>query len=126
MILILIDADADCARELGPKLLDIARESRRDKSISCVLAVVEYETWFVACATSLAELLNLGDGELPTDPESHKMGKGWIERRFKGLKYSETVDQPKMTARMDLQMCRARSPSFDKLCRDMEQAARQN
>lgn len=124
LILILIDADEDCARELGPKLLEIARESRRDKSVSCVLAVVEYETWFVASARSLAEFLELGDEEVPADPETKRAGKGWIERRFKGVKYSETVDQPKMTAKMDLEMCRDRSPSFDKLCRELEQAAR--
>jgi hypothetical protein len=34
--------------------------------------------------------------------------------------YAETVDQPRLTAAMDLQMCRERSKSFDKLCRELE------
>lgn len=57
---------------------------------------------------------------MPQDPESQRLGKGWIERRFKGVKYSERVDQPKMTAKLDLNMCRDNSPSFDKLCRELE------
>ena len=42
------------------------------------------------------------------------------QRRFKGVKYSETVDQPAMTRAMNLAQCRLRSPSFDKLCRDLQ------
>lgn len=121
LILVLIDADEDLPCELGPRLLEIARHSRSDKNISCVIANIEYETWFVASAASLTEFLEWNDEEdLPVDPEAKRMGKGWIEKRFKGVKYSETVDQPKLTAKMDLQLCRDRSPSFDKLCRDVE------
>ena len=122
LILVLIDADDDLPCELGPKLVDIARDARPDKSISCVIANVEYETWFVACARSLSRFLELEEGEIPNDPESERMGKGWVEKRFRGVKYSETVDQAKMTAHMDLQMCRKQSKSFDKLCRDVESA----
>jgi hypothetical protein len=121
LILVLIDADEDLPCELGPRLLEIARHSRSDKNISCVIANIEYETWFVASAASLTEFLEWNDEEdLPVDPEAKRMGKGWIEKRFNGVKYSETVDQPKLTAKMDLQLCRDRSPSFDKLCRDVE------
>ena len=42
----------------------------------------------------------------------------WVADRFKGH-YSETVDQPALTAKMDLDLCRERSPSFDKLCREL-------
>lgn len=31
-----------------------------------------------------------------------------------------TVDQPAMTSHMDLHLARERSPSFDKLCRELE------
>ena len=67
------------------------------------------------------EYLDLDDDrELPEDPEADRSGKGWIEKRFKAVKYSETVDQPKLTAGLDLRLCRKRSPSFDELCRDLE------
>ena len=33
-------------------------------------------------------------------------------------------NQPRMTAAMDLALCRRRSPSFDKLCRELKQRLR--
>jgi len=120
MVLILLDADEDPPCELGPRLLGIAREHRSDMDISCVIAKVEYETWFIAAARSLPDYLDLSrDETLPEAPEAAGLGKAWIQRRFKGVKYSETVDQPAMTSAMDLAQCRLRSPSFDKLCRDL-------
>jgi hypothetical protein len=121
LILILIDADKDLPCIIGPRLAQLAMAARSDKNIACVIANVEYETWFVAGAESLTDYLDLsGDKAIPTDPESARCGKGWIEKRFKGVKYSETVDQPKLTSKLDLQLCRQRSRSFDKLCREIE------
>lgn len=121
LVLILLDADKDLACELGPQLLEYAKQVHPSADVSCVVAAVEYETWFVAAAESLREYLDLPpDAVVPENPEELRMGKGWIERRFKGTKYSETQDQPRMTARMDLALCRRRSPSFDKLCREFE------
>jgi hypothetical protein len=121
LILILLDADEDLPCELGPKVLQLASSARSDHNISCVIANVEYETWFVAAADSLSQFLSLADGEsAPADPEAEHCGKGWIKTRFRGTKYSKPVDQPKLTAHMDLSMCRLRCPSFDKRCRDLE------
>jgi hypothetical protein len=121
MVLVLLDANTDPPCDLGPELLGYATEARSDADVACVLAKVEYETWFVAAAPSLGEFLNLPpEQRIPDKPEESGSGKGWIERYFKGVKYSETVDQPRMTAKMDLALCRARSPSFDKLCRELE------
>ena len=123
MILILLDADPDAPCPLGPKLLRRGQQVCPDVNveIACVLANIEYETWFVAAAESLSKYLQIGPNDtIPAKPEETKSGKGWIQRRFRGIKYSETVDQPAMTAGMDLAMCRERSPSFDKLCRELE------
>lgn len=119
MVLVLVDADEDRPCQLGPALLEKAREHRSDVDISCVVANVEYETWFVAAASSLGEYLEL-DEAVPEHPEDQRAGKAWVQRRYRGVKYSETVDQPAMTSRMDLALCRERSPSFDKLCRELE------
>lgn len=124
MVLILVDADDDLPCELGPGLLEKAREQRSDMDISCVVANVEYETWFVAAASSLGEYLELPAESVPARPEDQRAGKAWIQRHFRGVKYSETVDQPAMTSRMDLALCRERSPSFDKLCRELEKRYR--
>lgn len=121
LVLVLLDAEEDPVCELAPELLNRCRASRPDLDVACVLAKREYETWFVAAAASLGSFLNLSPGStLPNDPETTGQGKGWIEERFRGAKYTETLDQPAMTAAFDLLLCRRRSPSFDKLCRELE------
>ncbi len=120
LILVLLDADSDCPGTLGPSLLERARESAGHKDIICVIANVEYETWFVGGVAGLDELLELPAGEGPTDPEGDRQGKGWIEQRWRGAKYSETVDQARLSARFRLDDCRRRCASFDKLCRELE------
>jgi len=121
LVLILLDAHEDCPRIKAPQLLKHAHTADPSVDVACVLANVEYETWFVAAAESLGDFLSLPPAqEIPPAPEATRSGKGWVDRHFKGTKYSETVDQPAMTARMDLSLCRKRSPSFDKLCRELE------
>ena len=124
LILILLDADKDCPAELAAQIAAWAETERSDADVACVVAKVEFETWFVAAAASLADRLALGpDEEIPADPEGAGCGKRWVEKRFRGVRYSPTIDQPGMTANMDLRECRARSPSFDKLCREIEKRA---
>jgi hypothetical protein len=121
LIVLLMDADDGCAAQLGPEILRMAHTARSDADIAVVLAVSDFETWFVAAAASLLSFLQIDDeNAIPADPEALKRGKGWIKRHFNGPKYSETVDQPKLTASMNLALCRERSPSFDKLCREIE------
>lgn len=118
---VLLDADDDRPCELGPRLQSWARVHRSDLDVFCVVANIEYETWFVSSAPSLDTFLGLEEGDLDlVDPERRRAGKAWIESRFKGTPYSETVDQPTLTRAMDLRSCRERSPSFDKLCRELE------
>ncbi len=122
LVLVLVDAEDDCGTRgpLGPMLLQRAHEIRADADIACVIANVMYETWFVASAESLDKYLALADAAIPPDPEQARAGKGWIKKNIRGDKYSETVDQPKLTASMDFNLCRRRSKSFDKLCRELE------
>lgn len=125
LVLILIDADEDCAKQLGPELLQRARRAAPGLDVTCVVANIEYETWFVAAAESLTEFLDLSsDAQISEDPEKLGLKKAWVERRFRGTKYSKTLDQPRMTSAMDLVSCRKRSPSFDKLCRELEMRSR--
>jgi Domain of unknown function (DUF4276) len=119
-VLILVDTDPDrrppCEAVQGMLRAHAAHRNHLD--VACVLAHPEWETWFVAAAGSLGDFLDLPE-DIPKDPEASRSAKGWIKRHFRGH-YSETVDQPKLTARMDLHLCRRRSPSFDKLCREIE------
>ena len=121
LVLLLVDADKDCAAKCGPQTQELLFAIREDLDSTCVLAVVEYETWFVAAAESLQKYLDVADTQqVPEDPERMRCRKKWVEDRFRGTKYVEPVDQPKLTAAMDLRICRRRSPSFDKLCREIE------
>ncbi len=127
LVLVLIDADEDCLRELGPRLLQWAAAVDTRADVACVLANVEYETWFAASAESLRSYLDLsGDPAISDDPEGQKHGKAWVRQRFQGARsYSETLDRLAMTRAMDLALCRRRSPSFDKLCRELQKRLNQ-
>jgi hypothetical protein len=116
LVLVLLDADEDRPCELAPKLLERAR--RDDVETACVLPNPEYETWFVAAAPSLRRYLAFD--EIPEDPEAAGLKKAWIERHVVSGSYSPTIDQARLTAAMDLAMCRKASASYDKLCRELE------
>lgn len=120
LILVLVDADDDLPCKLGPEMQEFATVARNDFDVSCVVANVDYETWFVAASSSLVDFWKDPDNFVPpTNPEG-KNGKGWVKKRFNGPKYSETLDQAKLTAQMNLAKCREVSTSFDKLCRELE------
>jgi Domain of unknown function (DUF4276) len=124
LLLILLDAEGDCPAELAPRLLETARQARRDATISCVLAKRMLENWIVAGASSLAGVNGLPDPlQFPKDPED-RSGSLWLNEqlrgRDRGRKYTKTADAAVFVRAMNLQECRAKSPSFDKLCRELE------
>lgn len=117
-ILILLDADQDCPAQLAPRLLERARRARGDRMIGVVLAKVEFEAWFLACASSLGQKGILRrPQEDHSEPESVRDAKGWLAARLPGG-YSETLDQPALAAVMDITAAR-KSPSFDKFVREV-------
>jgi hypothetical protein len=120
-VLVLLDADDDCPADLGPKLLDRA-QAVQPGAVSVVAAMKEFEAWFLAAAESLAGRRGLStDLAAPPDPEGVRDAKGWLQsRRTDGLAYSPTIDQPALTAVFDLEVARAKAPSLDKLCREIE------
>ena len=120
-ILIVIDADSDCPAELGPRLLRRAKEQRGDLPIAAVVAKHEFENWFIAAAESLRGVRALPhDLSAPDDPESIEAAKSWLTERMPARSpYSETIDQPALTATFDIQVARS-APSFDKVHRDIE------
>jgi hypothetical protein len=124
LLLILLDAEGDCPATLGPRLLQTARLARSDADIACVLAKRELENWFKAAAASLAGMCGLpNDLSVPANPEEGS-GDAWltrqIQRQDRRRKYTKPADAVELARRMDLQLCRDHSPSFDKLCRELE------
>lgn len=122
VVLILVDSDDDCPKELAPALLERARQVARDRwRVSVILAKSEFETWFIAAAESIAGHAGLPAGlRPPADPESIRDAKGWLQKAMPpGRRYSETIDQLSLARTMDLSAAR-RAPSFDKMCREVE------
>lgn len=119
LILVLFDADEDLPCVLAPTLLAVAQQNRSHLDVSIVLANTEFETWFAAAAESLTRFFDLTMTEPAADPETAGQRKGAVKRWMHGA-YAETIDQVRLTQAMDLKLCRSRSKSFDKLCRELE------
>jgi hypothetical protein len=124
LLLLLLDAEEDCPAALAPRLLERARTARSVADIACVLAKRELENWFKAAAASLAGIRSLPNGlSIPANPEEGD-GGAWLTRQMRrqnrGRKYAKPTDAVELAKRLDLQQCRDHSPSFDKLCRDLE------
>jgi len=119
-ILILLDADDDCPAHLGPELLQRARSSHAHLELSVVLAMREFESWFLAGAASLAGQGKLASGlESPANVETIRDAKGWLsQHRGSRAGYSPTIHQASFAACIDLEQARS-APSFDKFCRDV-------
>lgn len=119
LILVLFDADDDLPCVLAPALLEVVRQHRSHLDVVIVLANNEFETWFAAAAQSLTQFFDLNVMAPAPDPEAAGQRKGAVKRWMHGH-YSETIDQVRLTQAMDLSLCHSRSPSFDKLCRELE------
>lgn len=123
-VLILLDSDDDCAVQASQQLLARAEAVVPHRRVSVVMAVREYEAWFIAGAESLNghrgfsfEADHAVAAEVPRD------AKGWIKERMTSRTYGETTDQPAFTAVMDLQQVHTHSRSFRKLCAEWERHA---
>jgi Domain of unknown function (DUF4276) len=120
-ILVLLDADDDCIATLSKDMTATARAARSDRRISVVLAKREFEAWFLAAIESLRGKRSVrADAIWDGDPEAVRDAKGVLRQLTEPMRYSPTVDQAALTSMMDLDMARARSKSFDKLCREVD------
>ena len=125
-VLVIFDADDDCPASLGPTLLERATAAAPAPiPISVVLANQEYEAWFLASLETLRGKCGVAvDAVPPREPEAIRGAKQRLARAMApGTYYSETVDQARMSAELDLDVARAGSLSFDKLYRDLERLA---
>jgi len=114
-LVVLVDSDDGCPKFKAPELLQRARGARGDLRTSVILAKREYESWFLAAAESLRGKRNLAlDLEPPPNPEDIRGAKEWLsDRMVSAHSYSETLDQPALTAVFDLNEAR-KARSFDK------------
>ncbi|MEM6560716.1 MAG: hypothetical protein AAF656_03875 [Planctomycetota bacterium] len=97
-VVVLFDADDDCAATLGPDLQK-AYASMTDLPIKVCLAVREFEAWLVAG--------HLSGGD---QPEAKRDAKRVLKEHFG--RYTPSADQARLTARLDVSKCLERSRSF--------------
>ena len=115
-VLILLDCEDDCAGTLGPRLLARACNVHAEVPFTVVLAHREYETWFLAAASSLRSLAGLpADLAAPASPEAIRGAKEWLAKRLPNG-YDETNHQPLFTEHFSFAQAAA-VPSFARLQR---------
>jgi len=120
-VLVLLDADDDCPRDLAETLLHRAKSETR-LPVSVVLPQMELEAWILASKEQLRGVRGIReDATSPEHPESIRGAKGQLSRNMgPGRCYIETADQVALVEKMDIQVCQERCPSFRKLIRDIE------
>lgn len=120
-ILVILDGDADCPAQLGPKLLGWAQAARTDLPAAVVVAKREFEAWFIAAAESLRGQQGLAtDLRGPPDPENVRGAKEWLARHMpREQPYSPTAHQALLARQLDLDAARRRADSFDKCYREV-------
>ena len=116
-VVILFDGEDDCPKERGAEVRAWAREVAAGKPCDVVIAYREYETWFLAAIDSLRGQYGIRqDATAPANPESKRDAKGALEKFMPvDRAYSETGDQPAMSAVFDMGMAHRRNRSFRKL-----------
>ena len=113
-ILVLLDADDDCPKELGFELAGRARATALSIPTVVVCAKREYESWFLA-----------SDENFQGEAEEYSSAKQWLNRRFaEGLTYKETRDQVRFSATMDMDAAYESSRSFRRLCNAVDELVR--
>lgn len=125
-IVVLLDSDDDCPREIAPGLAEELAGLVPDTRVCVVFATREYEAWFLAALDSLRKTgLIASDAFGPPRPEEIRGAKQWLSgcmTRAGG--YRETLHQASFSAIVDLHMARQRARSLDKLWRDLEVVAK--
>ncbi|MGK3945042.1 DUF4276 family protein [Streptomyces sp. RP5T] len=120
-VLVLLDADDDCAVELAARVHSLAQTSHAHVPATAVVAVREFEAWFLAGAAGLAGRMGLPhDLTPPPDPEAIRGAKEWLSHQMPaGSTYRPPAHQPSFVQHFDLEAARNAAPSFDKLCREV-------
>lgn len=116
-ILIIFDADDDCPKDFAPQLMKWANEAAGSIPCAVVMAVREYEAWFLATMESLRGRSGIkGDAGSCDNPEEIRGAKEAIERNMQGgFSYMETTNQAAFSAIFDMQKAFQSCRSFRKM-----------
>ncbi len=124
-IIILLDADDDCPAVLGAQLQTEVAAFVSHLPTAVVLANREFESWFIAAATSLHGVRGFSAVGVECERcEVPRNAKGLIGRQMPDGHYSPVSDQAAFTERLDLDQARLNSRSFRKLLTSLDDLLR--
>ena len=118
-VIIILDADDDCPKDLGVVLLQRAKQVARNIPVSVVLPKSELESWFISSIESLQGIRGIMTSvSSPSNPESVRDAKRFLTEVMGGHHYSEVDDQPAFAAQFDLTQAHTHCRSFRKFYSD--------
>lgn len=119
-VVVILDADDDCPKDLAPMLLRRVEQVAQNILVSVVLPKSELESWFIGSIESLHSVRGISDQACsPPDPEAIRDAKGYLTMAMQGQRtYLEVDDQPAFAARFNLTQALSNCRSFRKFYGD--------
>jgi hypothetical protein len=119
-VFVLVDADDDCAAQIGPHLLERARRAAGGVPVALSIACREYESWFLAAAECFQGFRGLPKDLAPKPRNSEEVrgAKEWLRKAALTGSYRPGVDQVLFTRHLNLALAR-RSASFTRFEREV-------
>lgn len=119
-VVVILDADDDCPKDLAAALLKRAQKVAGNTLVSVILAKSELESWFVSSIESLRGVCGISmQASCPADPENIRDAKGFLTNLMEsGRSYSAVADQPSLIAIFDCNEAFRRCRSFRKFHND--------
>jgi Domain of unknown function (DUF4276) len=117
-ILWVVDFDGEDCRDSSVERKWLGEQARRIDSsgrVEVVFMIQEYESLFLSEPRALRQTFPelRSDLAFPPNPEAIRNAKGWISTALpKGRAYKPTIDQARITARLDLDALRSTSESY--------------
>ncbi len=115
-VVVLFDADRDPACELGPSALSRV-ENRTNLPVKICAAVRNIENWIVASAETTL------DGGAPLDDPEGAGAIRAVKDFLKPRAYNKPISQPGLTERIDFDLARTRSYSFNRFLNILDDIA---
>jgi hypothetical protein len=121
-IVVLLDADDDCPKDLADSLLSRAQNVAAALPISVVLPKFEFEAWFLGSIESLHGICGITDVASPPlgGAETKRGAKEWLSQQMHERSYLETADQLILTRHFSFEAAHRQCRSFRKFMKDFE------
>lgn len=116
-VLVLLDADEDCPKDLACELAGRALACNLPYPLAVVVARCEYEAWLLASASEMKDRLPRADRvKVPADLEGVRNPKSLLtEMMGPGRAHKETIDQARLSAKLNLSLAEENCRSFRRL-----------